>query len=219
MEAEGGRVGLFVTIEGPEGAGKSTQVALLDHALAGAGYVVCQVREPGDTPLGDHLRELLLAPSTVVSPRAEALLYCAARAELVENVIRPALASGAVVIADRYADSTLAYQGAGRGLPLDALTAVVQFAIAGCRPDLTILLDLPVEDGLARKEAATALRPAEWTRFERETVAFHERVRAGYRRLAAAEPGRWLVLDARAPAEALHATIWGAVQRRLSRGG
>jgi dTMP kinase len=217
--ASAARAGLFVTFEGPEGAGKSTQATLLERALAAHGYPARLVHEPGATPLGEQLRALLLAPDTALGPRAEALLYCAARAELVERAIRPALAAGTVVVADRFADSTLAYQGAGRGLPLATLAAVVRFAAADCWPDLTILLDLPAAEGLARKRAAAAHEPAAWTRFEREALAFHERVRAGYQELAAAEPWRWVVLDARAPAEALHAAIWRAVQARLAPGG
>lgn len=208
-------MGLFVTLEGPEGAGKSTQAARLAAALEAAGYRVCRVREPGGTPLGDALRALLLAPAAPPpTPRAEALLYCAARAQLVAEVIRPALTAGSVVLADRFADSTLAYQGAGRGLPLDELRAAIAFAIGDCWPDLTLLLDLPVEEGLRRKQAA-AQEGGEWTRFEAETVAFHERVRAGYLALAAAEPQRWRVFDARKAQEPLHAELWAAVQTRL----
>ncbi len=177
------------------------------------------MREPGATPLGDHLRVLLLAPDAAITPRAEALLYCAARAELVERVIQPALAAGAVVVADRFADSTLAYQGAGRGLPLEPLVAVVRFAAGSCWPDLTLLLDLPAAEGLARKQGAAARQASAWTRFEGETLAFHERVRAAYHQLAAAEPQRWQLLDARAPVEQLHAAIWEAVRARLPAGG
>jgi dTMP kinase len=207
--------GFFVSLEGPEGAGKSTQVALLAAGLAAAGYAVQSVREPGGTALGDRLRTLLLASGEwTVGARAEALLYAAARAQLVAEVIRPALDARQVVLSDRYLDSTLVYQGYGRGLPLDALAAVQRFAVEGARPDLTILLDLPVEVGLARKRAQDAAA-GEWTRFEAESIAFHERVRAGYLDLARQEPGRWCVVDATQVPERIQAALWDAVRPRL----
>ncbi len=208
--------GLFVTFEGPEGAGKSTQVALLGERLAADGYAVSRLREPGGTALGDRLRALLLHEGDLdTQDRAEALLYAAARAQLVAERIRPALGSGEVVLCDRYADSTLAYQGYGRGLPVDELAEVQRFAVGDLWPDLTVLLDLPVAVGLARKRAAEGTAAGEWTRFEAEAREFHERVRAGYLALAQREPARWLVLDARAPIDALHAAIFDAVRRRL----
>ena len=207
---------MFISFEGPEGAGKSTQAGLLAVALEQAGWSPCRVREPGGTPIGDRLRPLLLTSGECpVDARAEALLYAAARAQLVADVVEPALREGRIVLSDRYADSTLAYQGYGRGIPLADLRAVLQFATGGRWPDLTILLDLPVELGLGRKRAQGD-DGAEWTRFEAETLAFHERVREGYRALAAADPERWVVLDARrAPAD-LHQDIWQAVSARLA---
>ncbi len=208
--------GLFVSFEGPEGAGKSTQIGLLAERLEAAHHAVCRLREPGGTALGDRLRGLLLhAGDAWIDDRAEALLYAAARAQLVAEAIRPALARGAVVLCDRYADSTLAYQGYGRGLPIGGLAEVLRFAVGDVWPDLTILLDLPVEVGLARKWAAAGTPAGEWNRYEAEALTFHERVRAGYRRLAEQEPTRWLVLDAREPVAALQARIAAAIWPRL----
>ena len=203
--------GLFVSFEGPEGAGKSTQLGRLAGRLEAAGYATRRLREPGGTALGEALRGLLLTrDGAPVDPHAEALLYGAARAQLVREIIRPALARGAVVLSDRYADSTLAYQGYGRGLPLDALRTLVAFAVDDAWPALVILLDLPVVVGLRRKAATE-----EWNRFEAEALAFHERVRAGYLALAVAEPTRWLVLDAQESPSVLEARIWDTVAARL----
>ncbi len=175
-------------------------------------------REPGGTPLGDRLRDILLRRHDLRTvPRSEALMMCASRAQLVEQVILPALADGVTVVCDRYADSTLAYQGYGRGLDLDGLRAVLSFATRGLTPDMTILLDLPVRDGLARKQAQDEGAMAEWNRFEAEDVAFHERVRAGYLELAMADPGRWTILDAAKPPDVLAEDVWTAVRERLGR--
>ncbi|HZU04420.1 MAG TPA: dTMP kinase [Chloroflexota bacterium] len=207
---------MFITFEGPEGAGKSTQLTLLAAALERAGWAVQCLRDPGGTALGDHLRALLLAPEIErLDARAEALLYAAARAQLVAEVVAPALQQARVVLCDRYVDSTLAYQGWGRGLPVAELRQVVRFASGGYWPDLTLLLDLPPALGLRRKQAQRAAPTGAWTRFEAEPLAFHERVRAGYLALAAAEPQRWVVLDAREDIQALHARIWQEVVRRL----
>lgn len=209
-------MGMFITLEGPDGAGKSTQAALLVAALEHAGWSVRALREPGASALGDRLRSLLLAADACgISARAEALLYTAARAQLVVEAIEPALGGGAVVVSDRYADSTLAYQGYGRGVPVSELRAVVRFAVGEYWPDLTFLIDVPVDIGLQRKAAAPGARDDSWTRFEAETLAFHERVRAGYLDLAAGEPSRWIVLDGLAEARDVHAHIWREVQRRL----
>jgi dTMP kinase len=189
--------GLLVTFEGIEGAGKSTQVELLRRALAGHDPVV--VREPGGTPLGERLRQLLLAPGPGPSPEAEMYLFMAARAELVARVIEPALAEGRIVIADRYHDSTLAYQGGGRGL-------ATWWPAGFPRPRRTFLLDLPPELGLARRR-----RQGAPDRLEAENLAFHRSVANAYRELAAAEPGRFVRLDATRPAEELHARVMGEV--------
>lgn len=202
---------MFITFEGPEGAGKSLQVRLLAHRLRAVGQTVLETREPGGTPLGDQLRHLLLVRDDLKTvARAEALLMCAARAQHVDGVLKPALARGEVVVCDRFSDSTLAYQGHGRGLDLDQLRAVLNFATAGLEPDMTILLDLPVEAGLARKEAQAA-----WTRFEAEKLAFHERIREGYLMLAAAAPQRWVCLDAQKPPDWLADEVWQRVAQRL----
>jgi len=208
--------GLFVSVEGPEGAGKSTQLALLAARLAAEGFVALSVREPGGTALGDRLRTMLLeAGDWTIQDRAEALLYSAARAQLVAEVIRPTLDAGHVLLSDRYLDSTLAYQGYGRGISLDELEVVLRFAVQDTLPDLTILLDLPVELGLARKRAQDP-NAGEWTRFEAEAIAFHERVRNGYLTLARREPRRWHVVDATQALEAIQAEIWATIGNRLA---
>ena len=202
---------MFITFEGPEGAGKSLQVRLLAHRLRAAGQIVLETREPGGTALGDQVRHLLLVRADLKTvARAEALMMCAARAQLVQTVIKPALERGEVVLCDRFGDSTLAYQGYGRGLDLDQLRAVLSFATAGLEPDMTILLDLPVAAGLARKQAQAA-----WTRFEAETLAFHERIRDGYLALAAQAPDRWLCLNAQQPPDRLADQILQRLSPRL----
>lgn len=203
--------GLFLTFEGPEGAGKSTQLAALVRQLHGAGRAVTETREPGGTPLGTQVRRVVLDPALEMGPLPEFLLYSASRAQLVAEVIRPALARGEVVVCDRYADSTLAYQGYGRGLSLEFLTRVTAEATGGLRPDLTVLLDLDPAQGLAR-----AARRGQPDRLERADLAFHTRVRGGFLALAGAEPGRFLVLDAARPVAELAAEVWAAVAGRLS---
>ena len=204
-------MGIFVTFEGPEGSGKTTQSRMLTHVLAEAGLKTLTTREPGGTRIGDGIRALLLdLAHTEMSPRAETLLFNAARAQIVDQVIRPALARGEVVLCDRYADSTLAYQGYGHGQALEPLRQLAAYATAGLTPDLTVFLDIDPVAGLDRKQAGAA---DEWNRMEAKAVVFHQRVRAGYLALAQAEPDRWLVLDATLPAEVLHAAIrervWG----------
>jgi dTMP kinase len=189
--AQAGR-GRFITIEGPEGAGKTTQAARLEAALRARGVDVRTTREPGGTVLGERIRELLLAPSTTpIDPLADALLFNAARRQLVEEVIEPALGAGTTVICARFADSTRAYQGYGGGLAMEELAQLEEIATGGLEPDLTLLLDLPVETGLARKS------PDDQTRFETGfDLAFHRRVRNGFLKMAVAEPGRFRVIDA-----------------------
>jgi len=187
--------GRLITFEGPEGGGKTTQQEMLRRHLEKQGWRPLCLREPGATMVSERIRALLLDPSLGgVSARTEALLFCASRAELVESRIRPALGAGQVVLCDRYTDSTLAYQGYGRGLPLDRLAEANAFATAGLQPDLTLLLDLPVEVGLRRKREAS-----ETNRMEAQGLGFHRRVREGFLTLAAADPNRWRVIDATLP--------------------
>ncbi len=195
MSASGSPIrGWFITIEGPEGSGKTTQAeALADH-LARRGLEVHVTREPGGTWLGERIRDILLArtgSSAPTDPLTDALLFNAARRQLVTEVIRPSLASGRTVVCARFADSTLAYQGFGAGVALERLRALETAATDGLEPDLTILLDIRVAEGLARKA------PDDVTRFEAEfDLAFHERVRDGFLALAATEPERFAVVDA-----------------------
>lgn len=204
---------MLITFEGPEGSGKTTQARLLLQHLEELGRKVILVREPGGTPLGDQIRDIVKhARSLTLSPRSEVLLFAASRAELVERVIRPRLEEDYVVICDRYSDSTLAYQGYGRGLPLDQIRCVVEMASCGLTPDLTFLLDLPPELGLTRNKREPA---PDWDRFEEEDLDFHRRVREGYLQLAGLEPQRWVVLDATRPRAELHALICKQVEERL----
>lgn len=196
---------LFITFEGPEGSGKTTQIALLADRLSGQGHDVLATREPGGTAIGDRVRTLLLdAAHHEMHATTEVLLFSAARAQHVNQVIRPHLARGGVVLCDRYADSTLAYQGYGRQLDLPTLRIITAFATGGLWPDLTIYLDLPVELGLQRKQGGYA---EEWNRMEQQALEFHARVRTGYLDMAHAEPRRWLVIDAAQPVEPIQATI------------
>jgi dTMP kinase len=205
------RPGAFITIEGPEGGGKTTQAERLRRALEDSGRRVTVTREPGGTVAGERIRDLLLAAGSdaaPLAPRTDALLFNAARAQLVAEEIEPALRRGDVVIATRYADSTLAYQGYGAGLPIEALRAIESFATGGRRPDLTILLDLPVELGLGRKHHA------EVNRFEADfDVEFHRRVRAGFLELAAGEPDRFAIVDATGD----ESSVWRAVRAAVAR--
>jgi dTMP kinase len=202
---------LFVTLEGPDGGGKSTQARQLVDYLRGRGLNVLLTREPGGTPIGDQIRRTLMdLGNTGMNPRSEILLFSASRAQIVHQVIRPHLESGGIVVCDRFYDSTLAYQGYGHGLDLQALQTITAFATGGLRPDLTLLLDLPAEDGLRRRK-----RGGQWNRLDAYDLAFHQRVRQGYFALAAAEPERWVRLDATQPVDAVQAEMRQAVDARL----
>lgn len=203
--------GLFVAFEGGEGVGKSTQITLLGERLRTAGWEVVETREPGGTPLGAQLRHLVLDPDGEVTPRAETLLYAADRAHHVDTVIVPALQRGAAVLTDRYIDSTLAYQGAGRGLG-DGARQVTTWATAGLVPDLTVLLDLDPSVGLQRAGARS--RP---DRLEAASLEFHRAVRDGFLKLAVAEAHRYLVLDAGQGVDELAATIAAEIEERTAR--
>ncbi len=184
---------MFITFEGPEGSGKSTQIRLLSLFLQHQGCDVLTTREPGGTPIGDQIRACLHdVNNTTMESVTELLLYSASRAQLVREVIQPALAAGKVVLCDRYADSTIAYQGYGRGLNLTDLHTMTQIATGGLEPHLTLLLDLDVRRGLARRKVGGD----EMNRLDLERVAFHERVRNGYHQLAAQQPQRWVIIDA-----------------------
>jgi dTMP kinase len=200
--------GLFVVFEGGEGVGKSTQLARAAQWLRAGGREVVETREPGGTSLGQQLRHLLLDPSASITPRAEALLYAADRAQHVESVIRPALEAGRVVLSDRYVDSTLAYQGAGRGL--DGTQVVTEWATGGLLPDLTVLLDLDPATGLERAGARAAP-----DRLEAASKEFHEAVRAAFLALAAAAPERYAVLDAAVAPDTVAEQVRAAVAARL----
>lgn len=208
---------LFITFEGPEGSGKSTQARRLDEYLRGKGVRVCFTREPGGTHIGEeirdivhHLREEQMAAET------ELLLYSAARAQVVREIIRPALARGELVICDRYADSTLAYQGYGRGLDPDFLRRLTEFATGGLRPDLTFYVDVTVEEGLRRRQAGHAAGE-ELNRMDRQTREFYERVRAGYAELIKRDPTRWVYIDGMQSVDAVQAELRARMNAALTR--
>lgn len=187
---------MFITLEGPEGSGKTTQISLLAEYLRQQGYAVAQTREPGGTLIGDQIRKVLTQlENTAMHPRTEILLFCAGRAQHVEELIRPALAEGKVVLCDRYADSTLAYQGYGHGVDLETLRRLLDFATGGLKPNVTLLLDIPAEEGLNRRRGSGG----EWNRLDAYALAFHQRVRAGYLQMARTDPIRWRVIDANQP--------------------
>jgi dTMP kinase len=197
--------GLFVTIEGIDRSGKTTQARLLSQSL---GEEALGVREPGGTEVGERVRELLKDPAVELTPESEALLFAAARAELVARMIRPALESGKVVVSDRFLDSSLAYQGAARGLGVDEVEAINRFATGGLVPDLTLLLSID--------PAVAAARAGEQDRFEGEGSALQERVLAAYEELAAADPGRWRRIDADRPPEQVHQDVLAEVEAARS---
>jgi dTMP kinase len=194
---------MFITLEGPEGSGKTSHIPHLVAFLREQGHVVFPTREPGGTAIGEQIREVIHdLKNAEMHPRTETLLYQAARAQIVEEVIRPRLAAGEIVLSDRYFDSTLAYQGYGHRQDIEQVRGLIRYATGGLVPDLTILLDLDVEMGLKRKT-----RQDEWNRLDAYTVDFHRRVRAGYLEMAQQEPDRWRVVDA--------SQAWEVVQEML----
>ncbi len=207
---------MFITFEGPDGSGKTTQIAPLVAFLRAQGHTVFETREPGGTHIGDQIRAVLHDLSNrEMHPHTEILLYAASRAQLVAQEIRPRLARGEIVVCDRYADSTLAYQGHGHGLDLPTLRTILQFATGGLKPDLTLYLDISAEDGLKRRQHA-AEDGDEWNRMDAQSIAFHRRVRAGYLALAREEPERWVCIEAMQPRETIQAQIQAIVTARLA---
>jgi dTMP kinase len=196
---------MFITLEGPEGSGKTSHIPHLVEYLREKGYTVFPTREPGGTSIGEQIREVIHDLKNVeMHPRTETLLYQAARAQIVEQVIQPRLKAGGIVISDRYYDSTIAYQGYGHQQDLTQVRALVKYATGGLTPHLTVLLDVDVEEGLRRKK-----KDDEWNRLDAYTVEFHQRVRAGYLEMVKQEPERWAVVDA--------GKEWSAVQEELRR--
>lgn len=194
---------MFITLEGPEGSGKTSHIPYLVEYLREKGYTVFPTREPGGTSIGEQIRAVIHDLKNVeMHPRAETLLYQAARAQIVEQVIKPRLTAGEIVLSDRYYDSTIAYQGYGHQQDLEQVRALVKYATGGLTPGLTVLLDVDVEEGLKRKK-----KENEWNRLDAYTVEFHQRVRAGYAEMVKAEPKRWVVIDA--------GRKWNEVQEEL----
>jgi dTMP kinase len=207
--------GFFITLEGPEGSGKSTHAPRLAEYLRSLGRDVLLTREPGGTSIGDQIRAVLNDHANAgMQPRAETLLFCASRAQLASQMIRPHLERGGTVVCDRFSDSTMAYQGYGRGLDRDALMSICDFAIGKLAPDVTLLLDLPVEVGLARRRHSSG----DWNRLDALEVEFHRRVRQGYLELARQEPARWVRINAEKEEEEVWSQILHAVESRLGSG-
>lgn len=195
---------MFITFEGPDGSGKTQQIHLLADYLMAKGHPVFFSREPGGTDIGDQIRNILMdLKNTRMNPRTETLLFCASRAQIVEEVIKPKLEEGYIVILDRYADSTLAYQGYGHGNDLQTLRLLLDFATAGLKPDLTILLDLDPQLGLKRRKKGGG----EWNRMDAYHLALHKRVRAGYLEMASQDPQRWRIISADQPIEVVQSEL------------
>jgi dTMP kinase len=204
---------MFITLEGPEGSGKTHQIAPLADFLLQQGYPVLVTREPGGTSIGDQVRVILSdLNNSAMRPHTEILLFQASRAQLVEQVILPHLEAGGVVLCDRYADSTMAYQGYGHRIDLDQLKSLIKFATGGLIPDLTILLDIEVEEGLRRKSQG-----GEWNRLDAYDLDFHHRVREGYLQMVREEPERWVVVDAGQHPDDVQAAIRKIVMARIKR--
>ncbi len=204
---------MFISFEGPDGSGKSSQIPALADFLREKGHEVLLTREPGGTEIGDQVRQVLFdMRNKAMHPRSETLLFLASRAQIVEEVIRPALAGGKVVLSDRYADSTLAYQGYGHRADLEELSTIIQYATGGLTPDLTLLLDVDPEVGLSRRDTG-----GDWNRLDDYDLEFHQRVRSGYQKLLQAEPQRWVIIDAAQTPEEVFADLQKAILQRLSK--
>ncbi len=203
---------MFITLEGPDGSGKTSQVAPLVEYLRQEGLPILALREPGGTPISEQVRQVIMTlKNTGMNPRTEILLFLAARAQLVAEVIRPALVEGKMILCDRYADSTLAYQGYGHGIDLKILHSLLDFTTGRLYPDLTLLLDIETETGLRRKRNAGG----EWNRLDAYDVPFHRRVRQGYLEMAESEPRRWVVIDASQPPEVVQSAMRQAIIARI----
>lgn len=208
---------MFITFEGPDGSGKTTQITALVRYLEAQGHTVYATREPGGTAIGDQIREVLHSlDNEAMHPHTEILLYAASRAQLVAEELRPRLERGEIVVCDRYADSTLAYQGYGHGLDLPTLRTILNFATGGLQPDLTLYLDISAEDGLKRRQQA-ADDGEEWNRMDALSLAFHQRVREGYLALINENPARWECIDASVSREAIQDRIRAVVDARFAR--
>ena len=206
--------GIFITLEGPDGSGKTSQIPPLADFLRQEGFDVITTREPGGTAISDQVKDVLKSmQNKSMHPRTEILLFCAARAQLVEEVIRPSLAQGKIVLSDRYADSTLAYQGYGHGYDLALLRLLLDFATGGLWPDLTLYLDLDAEEGLNRRRCGGG----EWNRLDDYELSFHQRVREGYLTMAAADPARWHRIEACQPPQVVHAALCEAIKEYLKK--
>lgn len=204
---------MFITFEGPEGSGKTSHIPHLVEFLREKGFIVFPTREPGGTSISEQIRDVLHdMKNAEMHPRTETLLYQAARAQIVEQVIKPRLADGEVVISDRYYDSTIAYQGYGHQQDLEQIRALVKYATGGLTPDLTILLDLDIEVGLARKK-----KDNEWNRMDAKTVDFHKRVRKGYLEMVQAEPKRWVVVSSEQSWESVQAELRNVILEKLGK--
>ncbi len=205
---------MFITLEGPDGSGKSSQVNPLADFIRQRGYSVFTTREPGGTEISDQVRTILGdLKNKGMHPRTEILLFCAARAQLVEEVIRPRLEQGQIVISDRYADSTLAYQGYGHGVDLDLLSNLLNFATGHLWPDLTLYLDVEAEEGLSRRRRGGG----EWNRLDDYALDFHKRVRQGYLKMASQEPQRWSIIDANQSKDLVQEEICKIISKVLPR--
>jgi dTMP kinase len=204
--------GVFITFEGPEGSGKSTQLRLLGERLRSSGCDVLETQEPGGTPIGVQIRRVLLDPNNALCPTAELLLMFASRAQNVEERILPALATGRIVLSDRFTDSTLAYQGVGRGLGADVVHEFDRIACHGLKPDLTLLIDIDTEAGLKRARLRNSQANSLDTRIDEEAVGFHRKVREAYRQLLLDEPDRVCCIDGQRSQEMVAGDVWEAVQ-------